>query len=209
MGFLIKCFYSLDITAYWLYLIPIPLGVPNYRESGNMSNRWSWVAGGIALGLWNLIIFMTGNHLGTTTAYAQTTGYITQFFAPNLVPAETWTSGTCGGTSALQAGWQWFLVLGVFMGALGGRLLHKQPAGEDVPSIWRQRFGNRPSLRYTHAFAGGFLLLFGARIAGGCTSSHIISGMSQLAVSGLLFGLAVFAAGIPTALLLYRKGGMA
>ena len=48
-------------------------------------------------------------------------------------------------------------------------------------------------------------MLIGSRLAGGCTSSHIISGMSQMAVSGLLFGVAVFASGIPAALLIYRR----
>lgn len=172
-----------------------------------MSGRWSWVTAGIVLGLWNLLIFLSGNHLGTTTAYAQTMGYLTQFFAPGLVPGEQWTAGTCGGSGSLQAGWQWFLVFGIFAGALVGRIVHRQPAPEAVPGSWRERFGDRPRLRYLHAFLGGLLLLFGARLAGGCTSSHIISGMSQMAVSGIFFGLAVFAGGIPTALALYRKGG--
>ena len=56
--------------------------------------------------------------------------------------------------------------------------------------------------RYIGAFVGGFLLLFGARLAGGCTSGHIISGITQLAVSGMLFGGAVFTSGIPVALAL-------
>lgn len=174
-----------------------------------MFGRWSWVKAGIALGILNIIIFLSGNHLGTTTAYAQTTGYITQFFAPNLVAPDVWTSGTCGGSGTLQVGWQWILVLGIFLGGLIGRILYRQPTGEDVPAMWKERFGNRPYLRYSHAFIGGFLLLFGARIAGGCTSSHVISGMSQMAVSGIIFGIAVFAAGIPTALLLYKRGGVA
>ncbi len=54
--------------------------------------------------------------------------------------------------------------------------------------------------RYIGAFVGGFLLLFGARLAGGCTSGHIISGITQLSLSGLLFGAAVFASGVPVAL---------
>ena len=82
-----------------------------------MSRHWSWIAGGVALGLLNLLIFISGNHLGTATAYAQTAGYLTQFFTTKLVPAGSWTAGTCGGGGALQAGWQWFLVLGIFLGA--------------------------------------------------------------------------------------------
>jgi len=49
------------------------------------------------------------------------------------------------------------------------------------------------------------LIIFGARLAGGCTSGHIISGMTQLAVSGVLFAAAVFASGLLTARLI--KGG--
>jgi uncharacterized membrane protein YedE/YeeE len=56
--------------------------------------------------------------------------------------------------------------------------------------------------RYADAFLGGVLIVFGARLAGGCTSGHIISGITQLAVSGLIFGAAVFGAGILTAKLL-------
>ncbi|HHW12733.1 MAG TPA: YeeE/YedE family protein [Firmicutes bacterium] len=170
-----------------------------------MRAKWSWVKGGLILGLWNILIFLSGNHLGTTTAYAQTTGYLTQFFT-TAIPANAWTAGTCGTGSVLSVGWQWYLVLGIFLGGLTARLVHGKQKVDPVPKLWQERFGFRPRLRYLHALVGGFLLLLGARIAGGCTSSHVISGMSQLAVSGLLFGGAVFAAGIPVALLLYRKG---
>jgi uncharacterized membrane protein YedE/YeeE len=62
-----------------------------------------------------------------------------------------------------------------------------------------------PSHRYLDAFVGSFLILFGARLAGGCTSGHIISSITQLAVSSRLFGAAVFASGILTAKLLQRR----
>jgi uncharacterized membrane protein YedE/YeeE len=44
---------------------------------------------------------------------------------------------------------------------------------------------------------------FGARWAGGCTSGHGISGVLQLAVSGLISAACFFAGGIATAFLLY------
>jgi uncharacterized protein len=172
-----------------------------------MKAKWSWVTGGVALGVWNILIFLSGNHLGTTTAYAQTTGYVTQFFSDSFIPVSSWTAGTCGGSGTLQVGWQWMLVLGVFLGGLLGRVIHGKGTQEveKIPETWVERFGNRPKLRLSHAFIGGFIMLIGSRLAGGCTSSHIISGMSQMAVSGLLFGAAVFASGIPTAILLYRR----
>ena len=48
-------------------------------------------------------------------------------------------------------------------------------------------------------------MLFGARMAGGCTTGHVLSGMSQLSVAGFLFAAAVFVGGIPAALLLKRR----
>lgn len=170
-----------------------------------MSGKWSWARGGIALGILNIFIFLSGNHLGTTTAYAQTTGYITQFFSPQLIPLSTWTAGTCGTSEGLQVSWQWLLVLGIFIGGFIGKLISREKKAPEIPALWQARFGNKPRLRLIHAFFGGFLLLIGSRIAGGCTSSHVISGMSQMAVSGMVFAAAVFAAGIPTALLLYRR----
>ena len=51
------------------------------------------------------------------------------------------------------------------------------------------------------SFLAGFLLLYGARMADGCTSGHMMSGMMQGAVSGYIFAGAVFAVAIPTAIL--------
>jgi len=173
-----------------------------------LDGKWPWFKAGVALGILNIIIFLSGNHLGTTTFYSQTTGYLTNFFFPDWISISAWTKGTCGGTASLSVGWQWLFVMGLFLGAFTGNKTSKVKIDkEEIPEMWGKRFGKRPKLRFIHAFIGGFLLLFGSRLAGGCTSSHVISGMSQMALSGIVFGMAVFAAGIPTALLLYRKGG--
>jgi len=47
--------------------------------------------------------------------------------------------------------------------------------------------------------------LLGARIAGGCTSGHGISGMAQLSVGSMVAVAAMFAGGILTATLLMRR----
>lgn len=172
-----------------------------------MEGKWSWLKAGVILGILNILIFYSGNNLGTTTFYAQTTGYITSFFFPYWLSASDWTQGTCGGATSLTVGWQWLFVLGLFIGALIANKTSKPKIPkENIPPMWIERFGDKPHIRYTAAFIGGFLLLFGARLASGCTSSHVISGMSQMAVSGIVFGIAVFATGIPTALLLYKGG---
>lgn len=59
--------------------------------------------------------------------------------------------------------------------------------------------------KYYRSFLGGFLLLFGARFAGGCTSGHMMSGMMQGSVSGYVFAMVVFMVAIPTAILITKN----
>lgn len=47
---------------------------------------------------------------------------------------------------------------------------------------------------------GGLVMVFGARLAGGCTSGHGISGMSMLGVSSIITVASMFAGGIGLAL---------
>lgn len=54
------------------------------------------------------------------------------------------------------------------------------------------------------SFLGGFILLYGARMADGCTSGHMMSGMMQGSISGYIFAACVFAVAIPVALLVGR-----
>ena len=50
-------------------------------------------------------------------------------------------------------------------------------------------------------------MVFGARLAGGCTSGHGISGDLQLAVTSWVFITVAFAAAITTAFLIYGREG--
>lgn len=48
---------------------------------------------------------------------------------------------------------------------------------------------------------GGLIMAFGARIAGGCTSGHGLSGLSSLSFSSLVTVVAMFGAGVATQML--------
>ena len=87
------------------------------------------------------------------------------------------------------------LLIGGFVAALLGR--KRAPALETINAN-----ETNATRRYLNAFLGGFLIIFGARLAGGCTSGHIISGITQLAVSSMIFAAGVFGAGMVTARLL-------
>ena len=61
--------------------------------------------------------------------------------------------------------------------------------------------------KYLTSFLGGMILLYGARMAGGCTSGHMMSGIMQGSISGYLFAISVFLVAIPTAIIIKKKGG--
>lgn len=68
-----------------------------------------------------------------------------------------------------------------------------------VPSLAIKFYYQVSDLR---AIAGGFTMTFKARMAGGCTSGHGISGMSLLSVSSIVTVASMFSGGIGLAMLL-------
>src|SRR6056297_1679690 len=103
--------------------------------------------------------------------------------------------------------WLMAFVLGMAIGGFIAGRTFRIPI-RDVPRIWERRFGPSKPLRYGCSFLGGFLILFGARLAGGCTLGLFISGSTQLAVSGLYFGVVIFAVAMLTARLVYRDAAV-
>lgn len=69
--------------------------------------------------------------------------------------------------------------------------------------MWVERFGGAIAPRLIVACIGGALMAFGARLAGGCTSGHGISGAMQLSVSSWIALIGFFVVGVITAMLLF------
>lgn len=141
-------------------------------------------------------------YLGASTTFVRASGLVEQVFASEHVAANDYFTKT-----KLKIDWQMMFVIGVFVGALLSAQTGRSAKLETVPPIWEERFGHRPVLRAVGAFIGGAILLFGARLAGGCPSGHGLSGNIQLAVSGLLALVFFMVGGIVTARLVYGKGG--
>ena len=72
--------------------------------------------------------------------------------------------------------------------------------------MWADRFGTNPVLRGVVAFVGGVVAMYGARLADGCPSGHGLSGMIQLAVSGLIAMVFFFVGGIIMTRIVYSGG---
>jgi hypothetical protein len=162
---------------------------------------WSPYVVGALIGVLSWFAFVSADKpLGASTTFVRAVG-----FGESAVAAEHIRENAYFTKTKIKVDWQMMLVGGIFLGALISSWFSGDRQTETVPALWRKRFGQSKALRYGAAFGGGVLLLFGARLAGGCTSGHGISGALQLALSGWVFFIAVFAAGVATALTLYGK----
>jgi hypothetical protein len=100
--------------------------------------------------------------------------------------------------------WQIALVIGIAIGAFISMAL-SGARRQGISPVWKKAVDiDKLSRRAPMAFAGGFIMVLGARIADGCTTGHGISGMAQLAVGSTVAVAAMFVGGIVTAMLMRR-----
>jgi uncharacterized membrane protein YedE/YeeE len=172
--------------------------------------RWSPYAVGAGIGVLSWITFATMDKaLGTSTTMVRAAGAIERVIAPEHVDATPYLTkyvGTAADPKAIFE-WQFTLVVMLVVGAWLAARLSNTRRIEHVPDLWKWRFGGSKLIRYFAAFVGGTILLIGARLAGGCTSGHGISGGLQLALSSWVFIFAMFLSGIATAFSIYGKEG--
>jgi uncharacterized membrane protein YedE/YeeE len=102
--------------------------------------------------------------------------------------------------------WQFWLLVGVFLGALASVLIARKFRWTLMPiEQWRDVFGPSVRKRWILAFVGGFILQIGAGIAGGCTSGLALAGGVQLSPAAFIFIPGIFISGAITQLLIYRS----
>ncbi len=182
---------------------------------------WYW--GGFLLGIVFFAAVLLVKPIGVSTQFVILDGIIWNAIDPDVVigdaTAESGYSSTnaylnkSGGKYAKSVAnplnYGFVFVLAMLGGAFLSALPRDGVVGRErlMPGIWRANFGDSVARRFLVVFLAGFLVLFGARLAGGCTSGHMMSGMMQTALSGFLFSAGAFLAGIPVARLLFRKGG--
>ena len=102
--------------------------------------------------------------------------------------------------------WEGVMLLGVFFGSfLNALFVTKTFRFTIVPAAWKRYKNNSATSRLIWSFVAGFFLIIGARLAGGCTSGHFLSGMTQTAFSSMIFGAVVMASLIITGKLFYKE----
>ncbi|HEX7011931.1 MAG TPA: YeeE/YedE thiosulfate transporter family protein [Steroidobacteraceae bacterium] len=152
-----------------------------------------WAIAGAAIGLITLcLLFVANRRLGISTGFDDLCSFVLRrpyFRRRAVVSGRTWRLPFLAG-----------LVLGgALSAALGGGWAPRWDAG-----MLDTVFALGEGAKLMWMFAGGLLIGFGTRLAGGCTSGHGIFGLSNAEGSGLATTLAFMAGGVLTTQLLYR-----
>lgn len=191
-----------------------------------MDRYWNWLTGGLALAAIAVLAVVLVKPIGVSTQYVIANGIVWNMFDDNIAIKTVDEAGKSHYSSSnayldkskgkyaksidnpLSYGLIFVLAM-IGGGFIAAKSSKSSPDHQErrSPEVWSERFGHRSKgKRYLVAFIGGFLVLFGARLAGGCTSGHMVSGMLQTSLSGYLFALGVFLTAIPAAIFFYRRG---
>ena len=189
-----------------------------------MNSSWGWLKSGIILGAAFLLAVALVKPIGVSTQYVIADCFIFCKINPKLAQENIDTDGnkTYSSSNAYLnknngkyvkstlniANYGFIFVLAMFAGGflaskLGGPKVEKEETW--IPHVWRENLGSSWLKRMIGAFASGFFILFGARLAGSCTSGHMMSGMMQTSLSGYLFAAGVFAVAVPVAIIVFKK----
>lgn len=170
-----------------------------------LSNPWPWYVSGPLIGLMiPTLLLVINKNFGVSSSYKHMCAAFglkkISFFDYN------WKDYS----------WSLFFVLGIFISGIIVAFFIPNPNNIDLSEnfiVWLQEHG----LNNTNGFlpqevfcfeqlsslrtliiliGGGFLIGFGSRYAGGCTSGHAIMGLSQLSLGSLIAVIGFFIGGL-------------
>ena len=164
--------------------------------------NWSPYLVGIGIGVLSWVAFaIAKDPLGVTTAYGRLAGEV----AIPILGADVVASNSYWKQAPFSFDYGVIFLVGLMIGAFASSILSGTFKIETVPQVWRQQMGGSVAKRFIYSFLGGIIIMYGARLAGGCTSGHGISGGLQLAVSSWVFLAVMFATGLVISAFVFRK----
>ncbi len=168
--------------------------------------EWSPYAAGALLGIVGVLaVWLSNSLLGASGAFENLAGLVGKAIAPSLFDNIYFNF-----IMPPEITWSVVLLVGLFFGgmigaATSGTLKWGKKDAANSDAQWKSIFGPQTWKRWLLAFVGAVVLEFAAGIAGGCTSGLAISGGMLLAPSAFLFIAGMFASGIITTMLIYRR----
>ena len=144
---------------------------------------------GAAIGLLNIGAFAAFHKgIGVSGAYESSAALAARRLAPDAAHVNDYVKAR---KEPPKFNWESWLVLGTI---LGGMAAARAFGGNDASWV-DERPGAEPKRSPLASAAGGAMLMFGARMADGCTSGHGLSGTAQGAGSSWLFTPLMFGVG--------------
>lgn len=160
---------------------------------------WNPYLVGALIGVLSMATFYFSNKpLGVSTAFARIAGLLGYLVSKSHTDSLKFYQD-----KVPKIEWEVMLAFGIVLGAFFGAMSGGEFAVSVIPPLWEAHFGNSVPLRLSVAFLGGVIMAFGARLAGGCTSGHGISGTLQLSVGSWIALACFFAGGAVTARVIY------
>jgi uncharacterized protein len=160
---------------------------------------WNPYLVGALIGVLSMATFyFSSKPLGVSTAFARMAGMLGY-----LVSRKHTDSLAFYQDKVPKIEWEVMLAFGIVVGAFFAALSGGEFNASVIPPLWEAQFGNSIALRLSVAFIGGVIMAFGARLAGGCTSGHGISGALQLSVGSWIALACFFAGGALVAQVMY------
>ncbi|YCM46790.1 YeeE/YedE thiosulfate transporter family protein (plasmid) [Verrucomicrobiaceae bacterium 227] len=176
-------------------------GAADFGTHSSHYDGGSWspylVGAGIGVLSW-LTFYFSDKAIGASSFYATLSGFIGKLVAKRHTESLAYFR-----SNPPKLDWGVFFVASTVVGGFLAAWTGGEIRNEWLHPMWLDRFGDSVALRGAIGFAGGLLMAFGARLAGGCTSGHGISGTLQLNVGSWLTVICMFVAAVVTATLLY------
>lgn len=146
-----------------------------------------------------LTFYFSEEPVGASSFYATVAGFIGNAIAPkHTVQLEYFKE------KPPKLNWEFIFVIAAIFGSTLAALHGGEFSIRGMPEMWTSKYGSDSWVQYSAlSFTGGLLMAFGARLAGGCTSGHGISGAAQLSVSSWTSLICFFIGGVLAVQLIY------
>jgi hypothetical protein len=124
---------------------------------------WSpYIAGALTGIILILSVWVADKYVGASTTFARSSGALERLIAPDLFSQSEYFK-----KEAPIIDWQVLFVAGILVGSFASAITSGSFKITPLPGMWRERFGPSIPKRAAVAFLGGFIAIFGARLADG------------------------------------------
>ena len=193
MGRALSCLLALVPT------VALAAADPKLNALNYPGPTWSPYLVGAGIGVLSLLTFyFSDKPIGASSFYATVAGAIGKVFARRHTESLPYYQD-----NPPKFGWETLFVPAAILGGFIAAWTGGDFTNEWLHPMWVARFGESIALRAGVCLGGGILMAFGARLAGGCTSGHGISGTLQLNVASWIAVICFFIGGIAVAMPLY------